>query len=203
MSNLINYCKEQDIPYSIAKIEKNNLPYVPDIICSVYYRYIINDDVIESVRGKIFNLHPSLLPEYKGCSSLTWAMINNEKYVGFTYHYLTSEVDCGNILLQMKLEIEPFDLQNTLYKRVMFESLKYFKDVVRMVLEEDAGTFQDDNMGKYYKRGCPLKGEIDDAWDSEKIKRFIRSMVCPPLPYARYNGREVKTFNDFLELRGK
>ena len=70
------------------------------MICSIYYRYIIEEEIINCVNGKIFNLHPSLLPNYKGCSSLTWAMINGEAEVGYSYHYIDVTLDTGNVILQ-------------------------------------------------------------------------------------------------------
>jgi len=203
VSSLLDYCKELNISYSCEKIQINNIPFKPDIVCSIYYRYIIPEDVIEYARGKIFNLHPSLLPKYKGCSSLTWAMINNEKHVGFSYHYLTADVDSGNILLQKQMEIEPFELQSTLYERVMFESMKYFNDVINMVADGIVGTPQDKKNSLYYKRGCPCDGEINDKWNIKKIKRFIRSMIYPPLPTASYKGVAVKTFDEFMSIKGR
>jgi methionyl-tRNA formyltransferase len=86
--SLIDFCEEKEVAYSTKNISKTELPFKPDVSCSVFYRYIIKDWVIESCNGKIFNLHPSLLPDYKGCSSLTWALINGEKKTGFTYHYI-------------------------------------------------------------------------------------------------------------------
>ena len=77
--DLISYCEELSIPYSTDKISIKNLPFKPDIICSIYYRYIITADIIDISKGKIFNIHPSLLPKFRGCSSITWALINNEK----------------------------------------------------------------------------------------------------------------------------
>lgn len=85
------------------------MPFVPDVICSIYYRYIIGNDVIETVDGRIFNLHPALLPKYRGCSSLTWAMINGEKECGYTYHYINKTCDIGDIIFQNKITIEEFE----------------------------------------------------------------------------------------------
>ena len=87
---------------------------------------MIKQDVIDIVNGKIFNLHPALLPKYRGCSSVTWAMINGEKECGFTYHYIDKGCDTGKIILQKAIKIEDFDTQLTLYNRVMFESMDYF-----------------------------------------------------------------------------
>ena len=58
--DLVSYCKELNIPHSTDKITIKNLPFKPDIICSIYYRYIIAKDIIDITEGKIFNLHPYL-----------------------------------------------------------------------------------------------------------------------------------------------
>ena len=98
VNDLIHFCKKNNVPFSLDKITLENIPFKPEVIVSIYYRYIIEKDVINLCNGKIFNLHPSLLPKYKGCSSLTWAMIYGEKKVGYTYHYILPEIDCGNII---------------------------------------------------------------------------------------------------------
>ena len=164
INNLIETCEKFKINYSLEKISKHNLPFKPDLICSIYYRYIIGKDIIEHVNGKIFNLHPSLLPEYKGCSSLTWSIINGEKLTGFTYHYIDEKVDTGNIIFQKAMTIEEWDTQATLYHRVMFEAAKYFLKVLGLVEKGYVGHKQSKG-GKYYKRGCPFDGIISDDWD--------------------------------------
>ena len=199
INSLSDFCEENCIPYTFEKIDRLNIPFIPDVICSVYYRYIINDEIISLVNGKIFNLHPSLLPNYKGCSSLTWAMINGEEFAGYTFHYLTKEVDCGNIILQKKLPIYSWDTQVTLYHRVMFEALNDFIFAFERVLIGYEG-FPQELGGTYYHRGCPYKGEINPNWDDITVKRFIRAMNYPPLPSAKFFNKEVKTFKDFKEI---
>ncbi|WP_299768917.1 formyltransferase family protein [uncultured Dokdonia sp.] len=199
INSLIEYCDKKEISYSLEKIKLNNLPFKPDIVCSIYYRYIIPKDIIEITSGKIFNLHPSLLPEYKGCSSLTWALIEGENNVGYTYHYIEGGIDTGNIILQEIIEIEERDTQITLYHRVMFEASKSFMTAFNRVLNGYEGESQK-SMGKYYKRGCPHNGDININWSELKIERFIRAMNYPPLPYATFKGKEVKTFTDFKNI---
>lgn len=199
INSLIEYCDKLLIPYSLKKISKKNLPFKPDIICSIFYRYIISEEIIDTVNGRIFNLHPSLLPEYKGCSSLTWAMIEGEKEVGYTYHYIDKGIDTGNIIIQNVIQIEDWDTQVTLYHRVMFEAAKSFILVLDKVLKEFEGVPQE-KKGKYYGRGCPNNGEININWSQSKIENFIRAMNYPPLPFATFKGVEVKTFSDFKNL---
>ncbi|RKD12403.1 formyl transferase [Pelobium manganitolerans] len=201
VNNLAVYCEENNVAYSFEKISLENIPFKPLFIASIYYRYIIAEPIIAYASGKIFNLHPSLLPDYRGCSSLTWAMINGEKRCGFTFHYINKGVDTGNIILQKEMLIEDFDTQVTLYNRVMFESMKYFNEVVKQVLAGDPGYAQPDaDESKYFKRGCPHQGIIADDWNIAKKKRFVRAMLYPPLPEARYNNGEIAKLTDFFQV---
>ena len=195
-------CQQRNIRYSTDAIAIENLPFTPDLIVSIYYRYIIKPSVLQSCRYKAINLHPSLLPRYRGCSSLTWALINNEAEVGFSYHYIDDGIDTGNILLQRALPIYDWDTQGSLYYRVMFEALKLLTDVIRLVYSGDLGTPQLPN-GDYYPRGCPFNGQIQAEWSDEKVKRFIRAMTFPPYPPARYRDQDILTYSDFLAVKQK
>lgn len=201
IADLEGLCIRKNIPYTLGKIAMHNLPFIPDMICSVYYRYIIDKEVIDIVNGKIFNLHPSLLPRYRGCSSLTWAMINGEKECGFTYHYIDAGCDTGNIILQKKMQIEDFDTQLTLYNRVMFYSMDYFMEAVRLVVQGYEGEPQSGQVSSY-KRGCPLEGKLVDTMDYETQERFVRAMCYPPYPGALYKGKEIKTLRQLRENIG-
>lgn len=200
--DLKTFCEKKKVPYSLQKITAGNLPFVPDLIASIYYRYIIQDEVIDLVKGKIFNLHPSLLPDYKGCSSLTWAMINGEKFAGYTYHYISNRVDSGNIILQERIAIEDFDTQQSLYFKVMFAALNDFEKAMKHVVSNDPGTVQvNSQRDRYYKRGCPYDGVLDESWPEEKAERFIRAMIYPPLPAARFKDMEIYTMDQYQNLR--
>ena len=203
VNDLIQLCEKRSVPFTTKKVTADNLPFAPDIICSIYYRYLIGEGVIDACGKKIFNLHPSLLPEYRGCSSLTWAMIEGDAHAGFSYHYVTKRFDEGNIILQKKVKIEDFDTQQSLYFRVMFEALSHFNEVVDLVASNYKGTVQDCTRGAYYKRGCPHDGTIDSSWSAEKIERFIRAMVFPPLPYARFADSEVTSVSGYRAILGK
>ena len=198
--SVINLCKKLGISYSIKNISQTFLPYNPDFICSIYYRYIIKKPVIESCEGKIFNLHPSLLPKYRGCSSLTWALINGESDVGFTFHYIDEGCDTGNILLQKKIKIEEWDTQESIYMRIMFDSMIYFPKVIEMVIKGNKGKKQIGE-SSYYKRGCPYNGIIDPLWDHYFIERFIRAMNFPPHPPAKYKNQYIYDFDQYIKIK--
>lgn len=201
IADLEGLCIRKQIEYSLDKITAGNLPFVPDMICSIYYRWIIKQDVIDIVKGRIFNLHPALLPKYRGCSSLTWAMINGENKCGFTYHYINAGCDTGNIILQRSIQIEDFDTQLTLYNRVMFESMNCFLEAVHLVQNGYEGKVQE-GVTTYYKRGCPLDGKITDEMDEQMKERFIRAMCYPPYPAAQYHGQEIATLRELQKFPG-
>lgn len=199
IADLEGLCIKKHISYTLGKISTDNLPFIPDIICSIYYRYLISQDVIDIVKGRIFNLHPALLPKYRGCSSLTWAMINGEEECGFTYHYIDANCDTGKIIIQKAIKIEDFDTQLTLYNRVMFESMKFFLDALDLVDKGYEGKEQE-GIATWYKRGCPMEGKITDTMDRAMQERFIRAMCYPPYQAALYCEQEVRTLREWQEI---
>ncbi len=194
--SLIEYCRSENVVYSLDNISKSTLPFQPDCIASIYYRYIIKRPVIDACQGRIFNLHPSLLPTYRGCSSLTWAMIEGEQQVGFTYHYVDEGCDTGDIIVQQPIELLPYDTQATLYRRVAFRALESFGDAFEYASSGRPGTPQE-GTPTHYKRGCPHDGIISADWPREKVARFIRAMVHPPYPVAKFNGSEIHSLADY------
>jgi methionyl-tRNA formyltransferase len=195
--SLIEYCRATSTPYSLEDISRAELPFQPDAIASIYYRNLIKQHVIDACGKRIFNLHPSLLPVYRGCSSLTWAMIQGEKQAGYTFHYIDRGCDTGKILIQKPLDIEPWDTQATLFQRVQFEAMKDFLPALKMVLAGEPGREQV-GTPSMYRRGCPHEGQIDPSWPLEKIERFIRAMVNPPYPPAKLGDQEIYTIEEYL-----
>lgn len=193
--SLLDLCRSMAVPYSLENISSTRLPFVPDVICSVYYRHLIKRPVIDACGGRIFNLHPALLPRYRGCSSLTWAMINGEQETGYTYHYIDEGCDTGDIILQKPVRIEGFDTQATLYARVMFVAMEEFPAAFAHVCQGKAGVPQQGQASRY-ARGCPHDGRIDPAWSRGQKERFVRAMVHPPYAVARWGDVDIFTLGD-------
>ena len=123
-------------------------------------------------------------------------MINGEKEAGYTYHYIDTGTDTGDIIIQEPLKIEEFDTQETLYIRAMLESMKKFSLAFAHVANGLPGKKQE-GKPSYYPRGCPHKGKIDPNWDYAYKERFIRAMTYPPYPVAKLGGRKIFTMHDF------
>lgn len=198
--DIIALAKQRGIWCCIDKISIENLPFKADIISSVYYRFIIGADVIGFVSGKIFNVHPSLLPKFRGCSSVPWAIINGERTTGISYHYINEGVDTGNIILQRAIHMTDSETQACLYQQCMELGGEYWSAAFELVKLGFEGGRQEGE-SSYYPRGAPYHGVIDDMWSEEKIERFIRAMTFEPYPYAKFQGEEIKTLAEYVELK--
>tara|TARA_B100000408_G_scaffold27904_1_gene20385 strand:+ start:13 stop:594 length:582 start_codon:yes stop_codon:yes gene_type:complete len=104
-------------------------------ICLAGFMKILSKKFIKKFSGKIVNIHPSLLPKYKGLNTHQKALKNNDKYSGCTVHYVTKKVDSGKIILQKKVKIKRKDSLNTLTKKVLLEEYKLYPRAISKVFK--------------------------------------------------------------------
>lgn len=194
--------KYHDIWYTTKSVNKSEHPFAPDVVISVYYKFIIKKPVLDMAAGKSFNVHPSLLPKHRGCSSVPWAIIEGDDKTGVTFHYMDESIDTGRIILQKEVKIEKNEVQRSLFNKCMRIGSEFFLEALDAVL---VGVRGDEQIGtpSYHKRGVPHSGIIDPNWGMEKIERFIRAMDYPPYAYATYNGKEIRTIQDYIKALGE
>ncbi len=89
------------------------------LICLAGFMKILTVNFIKNFKGKIINIHPSLLPKYKGLHTHKRAINNKEKYAGCTVHFVNKNLDSGKIIMQKKIKILKKDTISTLAKRVL------------------------------------------------------------------------------------
>ena len=87
---------------------------------------ILSKNFIKTFNGKIINVHPSLLPKYKGLQTHYRAIKNKDKFAGCTVHYVAPKLDSGRIVLQKKIKITQKDNANTLAKKVLKQEHKLY-----------------------------------------------------------------------------
>ena len=104
-------------------------------ICLAGFMKILPKKFIKKFSGKIVNIHPSLLPKYKGLNTHQKALKNNDKYSGCSVHYVTDKVDSGKIILQKKVKIKRKDSLNTLTKKVLLEEYKLYPRAISKVFK--------------------------------------------------------------------
>ena len=136
----INYAKNNKIKFKIINskkminfenktliiLKKNNIK----LICLAGFMKVLSDKFIKDFKYKILNIHPSLLPKYKGLNTHKRVLKNNEKFSGCTVHYVTNKLDSGRVILQKKVRIIKADNEKTLRKKILkIEHLLYPKAI--------------------------------------------------------------------------
>jgi len=116
---IINYAIEKKKP----QFEKKALSYLKknkiNLLCLAGFMRILSKEFIQKCKFKIINIHPSLLPKYKGLNTHERAIKAGDKYAGSTVHYVTAKLDSGKKILQTKVKILKRDTPNSLAKRVL------------------------------------------------------------------------------------
>ena len=114
---------------TLAELKKNKI----DLICLAGFMKILSRRFISQFKGKILNIHPSLLPKYKGLNTHQRVIENNERYSGCTVHFVNSKLDSGKIILQKKVRILRNDTYKTLAKKILFqEHILYPKAIMKI-----------------------------------------------------------------------
>ena len=114
----------------IFELKKNNI----DLICLAGFMKILSKSFIKNFKGKILNIHPSLLPKYKGLNTHEKAIKNKDKYSGCTVHFVNSKLDSGKIINQKKVRISKIDTTKTLAKKILTEEHKLYPAAIMKVL---------------------------------------------------------------------
>ena len=104
-----------------------------ELICLAGFMKILSKSFIKRFNGKILNIHPSLLPKYKGLDTHARALKNNDKYSGCTVHLVNSKLDSGKIILQKKVKIYKNDNIKTLSKRVLKQEHKLYPAAIKIL----------------------------------------------------------------------
>ncbi len=89
------------------------------LICLAGFMKILSKKFIQKFDGIILNIHPSLLPKYKGLNTHKRVLLNKENYSGCTVHYVTSKLDSGKIIIQKKVKISKYENEITLKKKIL------------------------------------------------------------------------------------
>ena len=100
-------------------------------ICLAGFMKILSKDFIKKFRGKIVNIHPSLLPKYKGLNTHVKAIQNNDNLAGCTVHCVTAKLDSGKIILQKKVKISKKDTSTSLAKKVLRQEHKLYPAAIK------------------------------------------------------------------------
>ena len=127
---IINFKNEEIAEKKILnELKKNKI----ELICLAGFMKIISKKFIKNFKGKILNIHPSLLPKYKGLNTHQRVLKNKEKYSGCTVHFVNARLDSGKIILQKKVKISKKDTESSLAKKILVQEHKLYPKAILKV----------------------------------------------------------------------
>ncbi len=143
-----------------------------------------------------FNLHASLLPQYRGAAPINWAIMNGEKETGVTTFFLKHEIDTGSIIFQEKEPIHDTDTVGTVYERLMNKGAQLVLKTVHAIENGNYPSVPQDvqteikHAPKIFKETC----EINWLQPSQKVVDFVRGLSPYPAAWTILNGKTFKIF---------
>ena len=127
---VINYSSINNAEMNILnELKKSKI----DLVCLAGYMKILSRNFIKKFKGKILNIHPSLLPKYKGLNTHQRVLNNKEKYSGCTVHFVNARLDSGKIILQKKVKISKKDTEFSLAKKILVQEHKLYPKAILKV----------------------------------------------------------------------
>ncbi len=144
-----------------------------------------------------FNLHTSLLPDYRGAAPINWAVINGDKVSGVTTFMLDSKIDTGDIIESREVEITPTDTAGTLHDKLMAVGAQLVEDSIKMieegslVLKPQNNELQMRPAPKIFKPDC----KVDWNKDCTTIHNLIRGLSPYPAAWSDFDGRYGEQFS--------
>ena len=139
----LDYAKKYQIKKKVFNFENKNLTEKKllrvlktnniEIICLAGFMKILSKNFIKKFKGKILNIHPSLLPKYKGLKTHNRVLNNREKYSGCTVHFVNNKLDSGEIIMQKKVKISKKETEASLEKKILAQEHKLYPKAILKV----------------------------------------------------------------------
>jgi methionyl-tRNA formyltransferase len=149
-----------------------------------------------------FNLHGSLLPQYRGAAPINWAIINGEKETGVTTFFIRHEIDTGDILLQDRLPIAPDETAGEVHDRMMHVGAELVLKTIQLIEADEYELKQQDHSQaskapKIFHETC----EIDFDQPTQTVHNFIRGLSPYPAAWTALDGKKLKILRTGMEVK--
>ncbi len=168
----------------------------PDLLVVVSFGLIIPRWFLDAASAGAINVHPSLLPKYRGPSPMQWAVRNGDKETGITVISMTERMDAGDILYQEKTPLGPEEDTAALSRRLALRAAEILPPIVEKVLAGGmAGAVrQDEGQATYTGMVTKEMGLIDWGAAAGEIMRLIKAFVMWPTAYTFLDGKMLKVY---------
>jgi len=161
----------------------SNIPSAHAALSWLYSQIISENDLDNYPRG-ILNMHGGKIPEYRGASTLQWAIINGEDEIGITWHKIVGEVDAGPIWAESTIPIPPGATAEEMRKAMILEGLRLFPRAwARFCNPSAVPRYPELGKGHVWRQRKPEDGKIKRGWSARQLQDMVRAL-CPPWPAA-------------------
>ncbi len=166
-------------------------PFEDHVLLSVGFPYIIPSRILYRHKWRL-NIHPTLLPKYKGPTSAAYILINGETRSGSTVHIMEDEVDSGAIVCQSVVEVDPFDTVRSLQRKVYATEPELIIEAVKRLDSGAPLIYQNVSEGTIYKKRVPADSEIDPKKSLVDLFNYIRACDPDEFPaFFYWKGQKV------------
>lgn len=186
----------------------NFVPYLKKLNADLFlvcgYKYIIPRSIFEIPSIASINIHPSLLPSYRGQHVINWAIINGEDKTGVTFHLVDDGIDTGDIVLQKEVPISSIDNASSIHDKLYCEASSMLSFLLNDISEncQLQSYPQCEDKATYFKPRNPEDGKID--WDNDGISicNLVRGLVKPwPGAYFFIGDYKIIVWNSLFERK--
>lgn len=168
----------------------------PDLIAVSAFGQILPVEMIERPRFGCINVHPSLLPKYRGAAPLNWAIIQGETVTGITIMQMDAGMDSGDILLQEETAIGPNENVGELHDRLARRGAQLLAEAIeRMLTGAITRTPQDPASATFAPRLKKHDGLIRWEADAEAVVRLVRGLSPSPGAYTFFGGKVLRVYS--------
>ena len=165
----------------------------PDFLFSAMFRQLLKRELLEVPRRGALNLHPSLLPRFRGRSPINWVLVEGETETGVTLHYMVEKADRGDIVAQRRIAIDDEDTALTLHRKATEEARLLMREAYPLLASARAPRIvQEQSRASYYGGRRPADGEIDWRRPARMIYDLVRAVTHPyPGAFTWHQGRRI------------
>ena len=206
--------KESALKHHLPVLQPTNLKspefleelksYNADLQVVVAFR-MLPDQVWEMPLIGTFNLHASLLPQYRGAAPINWAIINGEKETGVTTFFLQHDIDTGSIIFQDREPIDDNDTAGTLYERLMKKGAYLVLKTVKGIASKNYESIPQPATGNFKTAPKIFKETCEINWNlpGKQVRNFVRGLSPYPSAWTTINGKIYKIYKVTVVARNE
>jgi len=195
----------QPVSFKDAEVVKQLTSFQPDVIVVLAFGQVLPQPVLDIPALGCINIHPSLLPKYRGAAPVVAAILSGDEFTGVTVMGMAEGLDTGDILMQAQVPISAQDTAGTLTGKLSLIAARLVLETLpRLAKGEIIPRPQDESLASYYSQMAKSDGEINWNLPAADIWRRVRAFNPWPGSHTQLEGKQLKIIKAVpLAIKGK